>query len=144
MRLLDFHLLFADTMGFIPVHFSFPDMSIWKPHLRQAFKFPPSTATELFLQAHDITDAAPDGNRFDYLDIINYLKIHLKFHLEIYVFAPGTVRIILPHCPPPNNRPPSPRRWDAIVSALWWLHNYRGLVWRLGYWQWSPIMASKH
>jgi len=56
---LDFHLLFADTMGFIPVQFRFPDMAAWKPHLRHAFKFSPAAATELFLEPHNIPDAAP-------------------------------------------------------------------------------------
>jgi hypothetical protein len=66
---LDFHFLFADAVGFIPVHFRFPDMPAWKPHLCQAFQFPPSTSTELPLQAHDTTDAAPDGNRFYFFDL---------------------------------------------------------------------------
>jgi hypothetical protein len=72
---LDFHLLFGDTMGLIPVQFSFPDIPAWQPHLRHAFKLSPAAAAELLLQPHDITDAAPDGNRLDYLDITNYLKL---------------------------------------------------------------------
>jgi hypothetical protein len=39
------------------------------------------------LQAHDITDAAPDGDRFDFLDFSNYLKIHERFHPEIQLLS---------------------------------------------------------
>jgi hypothetical protein len=79
---LDFQLLFADTMGLIPVHFSFPDIPAWQPHLRHPFKLSPAASPELFLKPHDITDAAPDGHRFNFFYFSNYLKIHLKFHLR--------------------------------------------------------------
>jgi len=59
-------------------------MAALKLHLRKTFKFSPSATTELFLQPHNITDAAPDGHSFDFLDVPNYLKMHLIFHLQIH------------------------------------------------------------
>ena len=79
-------------MGLIPVQFSFTDMTALKPHFRKSFKFAPAATTELFLKPHNITNAAPDGHRFNFFYFSNYLKMHLEFHLQIYDEAIGTSR----------------------------------------------------
>jgi hypothetical protein len=66
------------------VQFGFPDMAALQPHLSNPFQLSPSAATKLFLKPHNITDAAPDGHRFNFLYFSNYLKMHLEFHLQIY------------------------------------------------------------
>jgi len=51
-------------------------MAALEPHLSKTFKFSPSTAAELFLNPHYITDTAPDGRRFNFRYFPNYLKMH--------------------------------------------------------------------
>jgi hypothetical protein len=60
-----------------------------EPYLSKSFQFSPSAATELFLKSHNITDAAPDSYRFNFVDFPNYLKMHLIFHPWISFCPPG-------------------------------------------------------
>jgi hypothetical protein len=65
-------------------------MAALQPHLSKSFQLSPSASTELLLKPHNITNAAPDGHRFNYLNFSNYLKMHLEFHRQIYDEAIGT------------------------------------------------------
>jgi len=65
-------------------------MATLEPHLGNPFQLSPAAATELLLQPHNITNAAPDGHRFNFFDFSNYLKMHLEFHLQIYDATIGT------------------------------------------------------
>jgi hypothetical protein len=73
---LDFHLLAAEAVCFIPVQFSQTHVSVLQTHPGNALQLSPSSRSELPSQSHDIVDIAANGNHLDVAYLIDYFKIH--------------------------------------------------------------------
>ena len=51
----DFHLTFADAVGFVPVYLRLPNHAIFEQYRRRAFQLAPTPAPVLLLQELDVT-----------------------------------------------------------------------------------------
>src|SRR2546423_9889459 len=71
----DFHLTFADAVGFVPVYLRLPNRAIFEHYRRRAFQLAPTPAPVLLLQELKDVNRMAHGNRLDVFDSADDLKI---------------------------------------------------------------------